>query len=296
MPNQLSTGELYEVSGRKLFLCRSGEGGPPVVFLPGAGLVGLDYLNLQERISRFTTGVLYDRAGTGWSESVELPRSAAEVVGELRELLQTAGVPGPYLLAGHSLGGMYARRYAQLFPDDVAGLLLLDPGHEDMYSYLPDRARDLNEQMKPELQSLPELTPEQLDASRTALRQLYAQWPDELREPLVEYHVTDWRIGLEETTNFETAIFDELRAGGDIPDVPLLVLTANGRNPYWDNYLSPDDQRTAHAGIRAMHADLAKSTSRGEHRLIDGASHQYLHIEQSDAVLQALRDLHERTR
>jgi pimeloyl-ACP methyl ester carboxylesterase len=296
MPNQLSMGELYAVSGRKLFLCRSGEGGPPVVFLPGAGLVGLDYFNLQSSISEFTTGVLYDRAGTGWSDRIELPRSAAEVAGELRELLQAAGVPGPYLLAGHSLGGMYARRYAQLFPDEVAGLLLLDPGHEDMYSYLPDRARDLNEQMKPDLQSLPELTPEQLDASRTALRQLYAQWPDELREPLVEYHVTDWRIGLEETTNFETAIFDELRAGGDIPDVPLLVLTANGMNPYWNNYLSPEDQRAAHAGIHAMHADLAKSTSRGEHRLIDDASHQYLHIEQSEAVLQALRDLLERSR
>jgi hypothetical protein len=235
-----------------------------VVFLPGAGLVGLDYFNLQARIAQFTTGVLYDRAGTGWSDRVELPRSAAEVVEELRELLQAAGVQGPYLLAGH----------------------------EDMYSYLPDRARDLNEQMTPDLQSLPELTVEQLDAARTALRQLYAQWPDDLREPLVEYHLADWRIGLAETTNFETAIFDELRAGGDIPDVPLLVLTANGANPYWNNYLSPDDQRAALAGIRAMHADLAKTSSRGEHRVIDNASHQYLHIEQGDAVFDALRELH----
>jgi pimeloyl-ACP methyl ester carboxylesterase len=191
---------------------------------------------------------------------------------------------------------MYARRYAQLFPDDVAGLLLLDPGHEDMYSYLPDRALSLNERMKPDLQSMPDLTAEQLDAARTALRQLYAQWPDDLRGPLVDYHAIDWRIGLQETTNFETAIFDELRGGGDVPDVPLLVLTANGMNPYWNQYLSIEDQQAAHAGIHAMHADLARSTSRGEHRLVDNASHQYLHVEQSDAVLQALRDLHERAR
>jgi len=281
----------YGVSGRQLFLSRAGEGGPAVVFLPGAGLVGLDCFNLVEGLSEFTTSVLYDRAGTGQSDRVELPRSAAEVVEELRALLQAAEVPGPYVLAGHSLGGLYARRYAQLFPDEVAGLLLLDPGHEDMYSYLPDRARELNEQMKPDLENLPELTAEQVDASRTALQQLYASWPDEFRDLLVDYHVTDWRIGLQETLNFETEIFDELRAGGEIPDVPLLVLTANGVNPYWNNYLSPEDQQVAHDGIRAMHAELARSSSRGEHRVIDGASHQYLHIEQQAAVQQALRDL-----
>ena len=115
-------GRLYDVGGRRLMLHRSGAGGPAAVILPGASAVGLDYLNIHDRISEFTTSVLYDRGGTGWSDPIDLPRTAAEVATELRDLLQAAGVPGPYLLAAHSLGGAYARRFAQLFPDQVAGL------------------------------------------------------------------------------------------------------------------------------------------------------------------------------
>ena len=97
------------------FLHRSGEGRPAVVFLPGAGLIGLDFLNVQQRVAEFTTSVVYDRAGTGWSPDTALPRSAAAVAGELRDVLRAAGIPGPYVLAGHSVGGLYVRRFAKLF-------------------------------------------------------------------------------------------------------------------------------------------------------------------------------------
>jgi pimeloyl-ACP methyl ester carboxylesterase len=108
-----------------------------VVLAPGAGMIGLDYLNIHDQVSQFTTSVLYDRAGTGWSDQVELPRSGTEVTGELRSLLHAAGVPAPYLLVGHSLGGFYVRRYAHRFPDEVAGLLFLDPFHEDYPAHTP---------------------------------------------------------------------------------------------------------------------------------------------------------------
>jgi pimeloyl-ACP methyl ester carboxylesterase len=103
-------------------LYASGTGGPVVVFLPGGGMTGLGYLYLHEQASRFTTSVLYDRAGTGWSDQAALPRSATEVTDELRSRLRVAGVPAPYVFVGHSLGGIYARRFAQRFPADVAGL------------------------------------------------------------------------------------------------------------------------------------------------------------------------------
>ena len=109
----------------RLLLYRSGRGRPAVVILPGGGAVGLDYLNVQELAAKLSTSVVYDRAGTGWSERTELPRTCAEVTEELRELLQAAAVPAPYLLVGHSLGGLYARYYATRFPGDVAALLLI---------------------------------------------------------------------------------------------------------------------------------------------------------------------------
>ena len=128
---------LYDVGGRQLMLYASGTGGPVVVVLPGAGLTGLGYLNLHEQVSQFATSVLYDRAGTGWSDHAELPRSATEVTDELRSLLRVAGVPAPYVFVGHSLGGIYGRLSAQRFPADVAGLVFLDPGHEDYTTRLP---------------------------------------------------------------------------------------------------------------------------------------------------------------
>ncbi|MEU9831662.1 alpha/beta hydrolase [Streptosporangium sp. NPDC048047] len=284
-------GRLHDVDGRRLLLHRAGTGGPSVVFLPGAGLVGLDFLNLQERAAGLTTAVVYDRGGTGWSDPARLPRSAAEVAGELRDLLRAAGVPAPYLLAGHSLGAFYARRYAQLFPGEVAGLLLLDPGHEDIFDHLPEGSAELNERMKQDPETMPDLTGEQLASARAALTGLLAGWPDGVREALVEHHLTDWRTQLHETANFETEIYGELRNGGPLPDVPLVLLTAGGRNPYWAHFMTEEQMRAAHDGIRAMHAALAASVPRGERRELPGASHQYLHIEQPDAVLDALRDL-----
>lgn len=281
----------YQVDGRGLMLRRSGSGGPAVVFLPGAGLVGLDYLELHERTADLSTSVLYDRGGTGWSDPVALPRGATEVTDELRALLTAAAVPAPYLLVGHSLGAFYARRYAQRFPGEVAGLLLLDPGHEDILDFLPPEAAERGERMKPDPERLPDLTPEQFEASRAQLARLYARWPEEVRGPLVEHHLTHWRTGIYESTNFDTDLYAELRAGGPLPDVPLIVFTAMGRNPYWAQFASEEFMARAHDGIRAMHAALAASVPRGEQRILDDAPHQYLHVQHPDEVLQAVRDL-----
>ena len=88
-------------------------------------------------VAEFTTSVLYDRLGLGWSDAANLPRSGTQVTDDLRELLRAAAVPGPHVLVGHSLGGLHARLHAKRFPEEVAGLVLLDPTHEDILSYLP---------------------------------------------------------------------------------------------------------------------------------------------------------------
>jgi len=290
-------GRQYEVAGHgRLALQHSGSGGPAVVFLPGAGLVGLDFWNLHERVAAQTTSVLYDRGGTGWSDPVPLPRSAAEVAGELRDLLAAAGVRAPYVLAGHSLGAFYARRYAQLFPGEVSGLLLLEPGHEDIMSYLPPQAAELAERMKAAQSELTGLTDEQVRAARVQLGQLYAAWPEAVRGPLIDQHLRAWRTALAETANFETEIYAELRGGGPLPAVPLIVLTATGTNPYWAQFASEDLARQAQEGVRAMQAALAASVPGGEQRMLPGASHQVPHLQQPDLVLQAIADVLARAR
>jgi pimeloyl-ACP methyl ester carboxylesterase len=244
---------------------------------------------LHERIAELTTSVLYDRAGTGWSDPAELPRTAAEVTGELRDLLTVAGVPEPYVLAGHSLGGAYARHFAQRFPGAVAGLLLLDPFHEDMVTRAPRRVLDLLAEMKS--RALPEPSREQLDAARGRLLTFFETWPDDVRVPLAEHHLWSWRTAWQEDGNLYDEVSAELRSGPGLPDVPTIVLSAMGRDAVQAHLWPEDLLREINDGKRALHAELAASVPRGEHRVLEDAGHGWLHEERPDAVLQAVTDL-----
>jgi pimeloyl-ACP methyl ester carboxylesterase len=108
-------GRHYDIAGRRLLLHRSDSGSPALVFLSGASTVGVDHLSVQERAA-LTTSVLYDRAGAGWSDRAALQRTSVAMTDELRALLRVAGVLAPSLLVGHSLGGLYARHFAQRSP------------------------------------------------------------------------------------------------------------------------------------------------------------------------------------
>ncbi|WP_433176760.1 alpha/beta fold hydrolase [Actinoallomurus sp. CA-150999] len=282
-------GRLYDVGDRRLMLHRSGTGGPAVVFLPGAGLVGLDYVNTHDRVAELTTSVLYDRAGTGWSDPVALPRTAAAVTDELHALLPAAGIPAPYVLVGHSLGGAYARHYAQRFPGEVAGLLLLDPTHEDFLVRAPKQVPEMLEKMKS--QDLPEPTEEQIQSSREALAQHFAAWPDSVRDALVENHLTAWRTAWNEDKNLYTEVADELRRAPALPDIPLIVLTAMGHDPTQAHLWPGDLLREINEMKRTIHAELVASVPRGEHRVLDDAGHGWMHEERPDVVLGAIADV-----
>ncbi|MEV5682749.1 MULTISPECIES: alpha/beta hydrolase [unclassified Streptomyces] len=283
-------GRLYDIGGRQLMLHRSGTGGPAVVFLPGAGMVGLDYLNTHDKVAEFTTSVLYDRAGTGWSARAQLPRSAAEVADELHAVLRAAGVPAPYVLVGHSLGGAYARRYAQRFPDEVAGLLLLDPFHEDLHAHGPQEARDKLAQMH--ARDVPELTREQLRQARDQVAPLFETWPLPVREPLIEHHITAaWKAGLHEDRNLYGEVADELRNAPDLPDVPLTVITVLGHDDTQAQLWSAQTLRRINEAKTALHAQLVASVPHGEHRILDDAGHGWLHEERWEVVLRSIHDL-----
>jgi pimeloyl-ACP methyl ester carboxylesterase len=282
-------GQLYEVGGRRLWLHRSGAGGPAVVFLAGASAVGLDYLNIHDRISAFTTSVLYDRGGTGWSDPVPLPRTAAEVATELRDLLEVAAVPGPYLLVAHSLGGAYARRFAQLFPGQVAGLLLLESFYEDWDSYLPERLQlARNRQPEPGRLQLALIKP----LARRMYRQMFASWPGPVRRLLIDRHLSPgwWLAGVRERSNMPE-LAAELRHGGTVPDVPLITVTALATDPGQAMLMSRKTLRELTEGKLRMYAALAASVTHGEHRPLDGARHSQLTTDCPDAVVQAIRDL-----
>lgn len=295
--NNPPVGRLYTISGRHLALLRSGSGEPAVVFLPGAGMVGLDFLNIHEQVSQFTTSVLYDRAGTGWSDQVALPRTAAEITDELRILLHQAGVQAPYLLVGHSLGGAYARRYAQRFPDEVAGLLLLEPTHEDFEAYLPKQTT--LDQLRGILATL-RLLLHYKTFYRGIFSRMFASWPDEVREPLIDWHLRSLRKTLQEWPPSDRTgkgrLSTVLRTGGNTPDVPLIVLCATGIDPFYAAIMPESYLRKMNDGQRVLYSALAASVPRGEYREVENAGHDTIHTEHPDAVLRAIRDLIDRIR
>ena len=283
-------GHLYDVQGRQLLLHQSGTGGPAVVFAPGAGCIGLDYLNIHDQVSQFTTSVLYDRAGTGWSDQVDLPRSATEVADELQSLLHAAGVPAPYLLVGHSLGGVYTRRYAQRFPEEMAALLFLEPAHEGFPGIMPKQT--LLAKLRQGFAIIRVLL-HLKRFYRGLFERMFAQWPDSMRERLIEYHLRSWRMGLREAKN-QSELYEEVRRGGNMPDVPLLVLTAMGIDQFQTAFMPESYVREMNEGKRVLYAALAKSVPRGEQRVVENAGHVTIHTDRPDAVVQAIRDLLDR--
>jgi pimeloyl-ACP methyl ester carboxylesterase len=115
----------------RMHLYCEGEGEPTVVFEAPLISSGLMWRHIQAEVARTTRACIYDRAGIGWSEASPRPRTAGAMVTELHDLLQQAGVSGPYILVSYSSGGLISRLYAHTYPEEVAGMVLADPSHED---------------------------------------------------------------------------------------------------------------------------------------------------------------------
>jgi pimeloyl-ACP methyl ester carboxylesterase len=119
-------GRLVDVGGYGLHLHCTGSGSPTVILEPGHGGSSSDFGLIAPAVARHSTVCLYDRPGRGWSDATDTPQDGDRIAADLHTLLERAHVPGPYVLAGHSFGGLYVLRFAAMFPDQVAGLVLLD--------------------------------------------------------------------------------------------------------------------------------------------------------------------------
>jgi pimeloyl-ACP methyl ester carboxylesterase len=139
-------GKLIDVGGYRLHLNCTGKGEPTVVLIPGGGDFSFDWSLVQPGASRFARVCSYDFAGSAWSDPGPTPRTMRQDAYELHTLLKTAGVKGPYVLVGHSLGGLITRFYAAAYQAEVAGIVLIDSTHEDTTLFMqgkPVRMREI---------------------------------------------------------------------------------------------------------------------------------------------------------
>jgi pimeloyl-ACP methyl ester carboxylesterase len=122
--------------GPNLRMRIQGRGSPIVIFESGAGAPLETWARIQPSVSRFAQTVAYDRSGNGLSETNSSPRDGKNIAHELHAALRNAGIPPPYVLVGHSLGGPFVRVFAGLFPHEVAGLVLVDPTQEELIEWV----------------------------------------------------------------------------------------------------------------------------------------------------------------
>lgn len=271
-------GRLVDVGGHRLHLTCSGDRDPTVVLEAGLSSTSLDWGIVQPEIAQFARVCAYDRAGSGWSEPGPKPRTGRQIATELRWLLANAGIVGPYVLVGQSYGGQIARLFATLFPQEVAGLVLVDSSHEDQRERL--RPKRLKERVVGELRwQRFRLNPllVRLGVPRL-LRKPNQRWvadrlPPQHRPPAYAVGLFstayDWVFG-------EAAAIDatnvQQRAAGPLPEIPLAVLTAGKSNEGW----------------MALQADLARRTSRSRHIIAKDSGHM-VHIDDPKLVVEAVR-------
>lgn len=191
-----------DIGGYKLRFQVAGSGdGPTVVFDCGIGDPLESWDLVFPAVTRFAKAVRYDRAGNGKSQAGPEPRSFRKIASELHALLHTANIAPPYLLVGHSLGGADIRAFAHLYPDEVAGLVFVDPLTEKVFAVAS--RKDLQEEMARQ------------DA---AAKNGSAGWQGE------------WSFTKGEVLQG----FPELTSFGKPPDVPMMILVAGrGRPPHW---------------------------------------------------------------
>jgi pimeloyl-ACP methyl ester carboxylesterase len=265
---------------------------PTVVLEAGSGGFAASMAWLHRDLAVNTTVIAYDRSGYGFSDPDDHPLDATSVADDLHDALQRRGLDGPYVLVGHSLGGGYVRVFAARYPDEVAGLVLLDPVHEDQLARQPAAATEQLEQAQQQLAVAPLLARLGVFRLLDVQGDIVAALPEDAGEQHRARSVTAAGMGaygrevavlpdlLDEIAHAEAAAGDATFGG-----LPALIISAT----------EPGEGETfeARAAMDAMHRDLAGRSPIARHVTVPGADHLSLITDADHAreVAAAVRDL-----
>lgn len=266
-------GKMINVGAHRLHLHCTGHGTPAVIMDAGLGGNSVDWIQVQPALALGTRVCTYDRAGNGWSESGPLPRTSERIALELHALLKNSDVPPPYVLVGHSFGGYNMRMFANRYPGETAGLVLVDASHEDQYDRFREKGIGLNTAPRGRfiLRSAP---------------QVPAGMPVEARavsQALLSRSKALLAVQAELSAFVDSA--QQVRLASDLPDVPLVVITRGMR-------LFPKTQRgdRMERVWQELQDDLVHLTSHGSQVIAERSGH-YVHLDEPGVVINGIKEV-----
>ena len=281
-------GRLVDIGGRRLHLVTAGEGSPTVVIIPALADNVLLWMRVLEGVAAETQACVYDRAGVGWSDPPPHGRRTPDLMAaDLHALLSAADVPPPYILVGHSAGGIIARRFYARHPRAVAGMLLAESSHEDQRHRFA--AADWRRGPAFHITVAARRQARILGARRLAAGLgLLRDFDADIAREVSPEHADAYRA-IMLSTRFRRTVVRELlmmtHTWGSPPglgSIPLTVLTATRQ---------PESVKPAWV---QMQEELAALSSDSEHVMCD-AGH-YIHLDEPDLVIREIRDLVRRCR
>jgi pimeloyl-ACP methyl ester carboxylesterase len=270
-------GRLFDVGGHRLHLNCTGSGGPTVVLMSGLGGNSAGWARIAPAVADTTRVCAYDRAGQGWSEDASEQQNGVAAATELHTLLDTAGEDGPYVLVGHSIGGDHAMVYADRYPEQVAGMVLLDAT-----SPYRTAAGTVHAGPPGPVAVLPSLT--RLGVGRMLPTSFWSALPEPAASQYKAFAASPrgWRNTVDETGTMP-ALLSQAQELSTLGSVPLVVLTAAGHDadPDWadaHNRMAELSTNSSHRQADAPHSGLLDE---------EGGADDSVHA--IDDVIQALR-------
>lgn len=299
--------QMVEVEpGRRLNLHCAGTGSPTVVFESGLGVPLSNWGLVQPVVAQKTRTCAYERAGLGFSDAATRASDSKNIVDDLHRLLVAASIKPPYVLVGHSYGGMTVRLYADTYPSDVLGMVLVDPSVEDQlagYRALDPKKRSAEQYyvdtVEPNLRdgrecvaAAPAGFAKGSEMFKKCISDPFAQYSEAVNASNQKQEMGQvmQKAGLSEGEQVFGASADQVRASRHFyGKLPLIVLTSGPRPPPKDP-LTPEAQALSAARTQlwvTLHDDVAKLSTQGVNEIVAGAKH-YIQLDKPQAVIDAI--------
>ncbi|MGA7382376.1 MAG: alpha/beta hydrolase [Terriglobales bacterium] len=290
-------GRLAQVDGVPTHIYCMGIGNPTVVLVSGLGGDWSDWGFVLHDVAAITRVCAYDRAGLGWSAATPAARTSRNIAAELEATLNAAGEKGPYILVGHSIGGLHIREYQAQHPDRVVGMLFLDSSYPGQTQRLPEWQATIPGKRRyfRTLTWLSYLAEPRVSGLCTTLAPKYpAQFRDAaLATAKRSCDSTLMRTIVDELDGFQLSQDQVSSDSKSLDSLPVTVISHDPDKPIAD--LSPEINRRTEATWAEMQMELTELSSRGKHLVAKGSGH-YVQMDRPDLVISSIHDVVEQCR